>query len=294
MEKGSVHDYVEVDYHHPDGTIRKLAATTSHLLGPDPGGGDFMGFVAQFKDITEVFNLRREEAELLQEKAKVSREKIESLNKLAMGVAHEIRNPVVSIGGFAARIARKETISEEIREYTDHIIQAAERLEKLVNDVDQCCSLPPPSLTDGDLAQVAGKVVEEMSPSADNRHIKLVIDDSAPMERRFWFDPFLIAEAIQALLDNAIHFSRDGAEVTIFLGKRDGAAVIEVQDSGSGITARDLNFVFDPFFSTRPQASGLGLTLVERVVQEHTGRIELESAPGVGTTVRILVPGRSL
>lgn len=293
MEKGSVHDYKEVNYHHPLGTIRRLAATTSYLLGGEQEGNTFIGFVAQFKDITEVFRLRREEEELLREKERASREKSESLHKLAMGVAHEIRNPVVSIGGFAARIAREEKISEEIKEYSDHIIQAAGRLEKVVHDVDQCCSLPPPNLTDGDLSQVVKTVVEARRSNAAERHISLDMHSSIPLGHGFRFDPILIGKAMDALLDNAIHFSREGGQVNVSLGLTDGCAVIEVQDFGAGISSQDLEFVFDPFFSTRPRASGLGLTLVKRVVREHTGEIEVESEPGTGTTIRILLPGNS-
>ncbi|MEJ2716968.1 MAG: ATP-binding protein [Deltaproteobacteria bacterium] len=294
MVEGNLHDYREVDYHHPRGTIRRLAATTSYLLGSNEDGSTFTGFVAQFKDITEIFKLRREEKELIQEKERVSLEKIESLNKLAMGVAHEIRNPVVSIGGFASRIAREQNLDEEIREYADHIVQAAGRLEKLVHEVDECCSLPPPRLTDGDLSQVVSDVVQAMQPSAHERHISLLVQSSIPVGHGFQFDPVLIGKAVHALIDNAIHFSKEGGRVMVSVGRGDGSAIIEVEDSGTGIASQDLEFVFDPFFSTRPQAFGLGLTMVERVVQEHTGRIEVESAPGTGTTIRILLPSQSL
>ena len=102
ISKQSVNGYKEVDYHHPDGSIRRLAATTSYLVDIGDRQTSFTGFVALFKDITEIAELRRKEKQFIQERHKIAREKIRSLQKLAMGVAHEIRNPIVTIGGFAA------------------------------------------------------------------------------------------------------------------------------------------------------------------------------------------------
>ena len=98
--KKDIKNYREVDYRHPDGSVRRLAVTTSYLLARGDHESTFVGFVALFKDITEVFRLRRIEHNLVKEKERIDRARISSLHKLAMGVAHEIRNPVVTIGGF--------------------------------------------------------------------------------------------------------------------------------------------------------------------------------------------------
>ncbi len=97
----------------------------------------FIGFVALFKDITEIFRLRRMEEYLTKEKARIAHEKISSLHKLAMGVAHEIRNPTVTIGGFAARIPRNPTNSEETRRFAKNIVEDARKLEAVVDEVQQ-------------------------------------------------------------------------------------------------------------------------------------------------------------
>ncbi len=93
VQNQSVNYYSEVDYRHPDGSIKRLTATTTYFVTEGDRESTLRGFVALFKDITEVFRLRRKEQELIQEKQRIDRERIRSLHKLAMGVAHEIRKP---------------------------------------------------------------------------------------------------------------------------------------------------------------------------------------------------------
>ena len=93
VEKKCVNEYREVDYLHPKGMSKRLAVTTSYLMAEGVCETALVGFVAVFRDVTEVFNLRRNERDLLREKQRIAHEKVKSLDRLAMGVAHEIRNP---------------------------------------------------------------------------------------------------------------------------------------------------------------------------------------------------------
>lgn len=286
----SINQYSEVDYHHPDGSIKRLAATTSYLLGQEENQSAFVGIVALFKDITENYTWRRKEEELIREKEKMAGQKMESIRKLAMGVAHEIRNPVVTIGGFAARILRDEKNLEETRRYASNILEDAGRLERAVEKVHQYCNLPQLNAVRGDLGTVIENAVEHVRPGAVQRKIELIFHESDPGPRRISFDASLIKMALINLLENAVVFSPDNSRVAISLHYDDQAATIEVTDSGPGIRERDLPFIFDPFFSTKPQADGMGLAIVERILQEHMGRIEVASASSEGTTMRITLP----
>jgi signal transduction histidine kinase len=103
----------------------------------------------------------------------------------------------------------------------------------------------------------------------------------------------MIKTSLLLLLDNALDFSADGAVVELSAYRIGEQTVIEVKDSGSGIKEQDLEFIFNPFFSTKTHGTGMGLAMVERIVNEHMGRIEVESKMGVGTTIRLILPGGS-
>jgi PAS domain S-box-containing protein len=286
----NVNNYSEVDYHHPDGFVRRLAATTSYLMAAGEYESTFIGFVALFKDITEVFNLRREEQELIREKDRIAKEKIRSLHKLAMGVAHEIRNPMVTIGGFATRILKDEENPEETRRYGQIIVDHVKQLEKVVDRVHECCDLPDVNPTKGNISTIVAEAVSEMASSGLKRNISLKFRDQTAEQHSVTFDPYLFRLAVKQVLANAIGFSNDGAVVDTAVYPTSEGTVLEVKDYGSGIKDEDKEYIFDPFFSTRAHSTGMGLAIVERVVHEHMGRIEVESEFGKGTTVRIMLP----
>ncbi len=290
VQNQSVNYYSEVDYHHPDGSVKRLTATTTYFVTESDRESTLKGFVALFKDITEVFRLRRKEQELIQEKQRIDRERIRSLHKLAMGVAHEIRNPMVSIGGFAARIARDERNSEETRRYAQNIVEEARKLEIVVDEIQQYCNLPQLKTLKGEISVVVGQLVSQIRPVGLGKNIRIKFHDSLPAHHQTTFDPFLIRMAVRHLLDNAVEFSPDGGLVEVSLYLADQGIALEVKNSGVGIADRDREYIFDPFFSTRAHGSGMGLAIVERIVREHMGRIEVESKPGMGSMFRLVLP----
>lgn len=276
----SVNRYSEVEYFRPDGSLRKLACTTSYLIVDEEQTRPVVGFVAIFKDITEISNLRLQEQKLIQDK-------LTSLNKLAMGVAHEIRNPVVTIGGFASRIAREQVNPLSTRQYAQNILADARRLEAVVEEVQNFCDLPPVRLLKGKVSGTVVEAIQRVTPRAEPRGITISLENSMPENTAVAFDPTLIRIAVEKILENAIDFSPDGGAIQVNISGRKDAATIEVVDHGRGISERDLQFVFDPFFSTKTFAAGMGLAVVDRIVRDHLGRLELHSTRGSGTTVRV-------
>ncbi len=287
--KKSINEYSEVDYRHPDGSVRRLAVTTSYLLADTEHESIFVGFIALFKDITEVFDLRRKEKELIDEKGRIAKEKINSLHKLAMGVAHEIRNPMVTIGGFAARILRDPRNAEDTRSYAKSILEDARKLEKVVDKIQQYCNLPEVRLSDGDLVKMIEQTLAQTRSSAKKCGVELRFQSLVSCQYPAEFDADLLKIAIMNLLENAIDFSPEGGTVHVRLDHHEQSVVIEIRDSGPGISEKDREFIFDPFFSTRIHRSGMGLALVERIVHEHMGRIEVDSTEGEGTTFRVVL-----
>ncbi len=199
-------------------------------------------------------------------------------------------NPMVSIGGFAARIARDERNSEETRRYAQNIVEEARRLEIVVDEIQQYCNLPQIRALTGEISVVVGQVVSQMRPVGLEKKVRIEFHDSLPAHHEMTFDPFLIRMAARHLLANAIEFSSGGGLIEVSLYSADQGIVLEVKDSGVGISDLDREYIFDPFFSTRAHGSGMGLAIVERIVREHMGRIEVESKPGMGTMFRMVLP----
>ncbi len=293
LRHSSMSYYSEVDYHHPHGAVKRLAATTTYFVTEGDSESTVIGFVALLKDVTEVFGLRRKEQELVQEKQRIDRERIRSLHKLAMGVAHEIRNPMVTIGGFAARILRNEKNLEETRRYAKNIVEEARKLEIVVDEIQQYCNLPEMNPSKGEISVVVGEAVSQMVPAGLQRKVSIRFHDSVPPQQPVMFDPFLVRLAVVHLVKNSIDFSPEGGLVDVSLSLADEGTVLEVKDSGSGVADQDLEYIFDPFFSTRARGSGMGLAIVERIVREHMGRIEVDSKLGTGTTIRLVIPKSS-
>lgn len=285
-----VNDYSEVDYYPPDGGKKRLGATTSYLMESNLGKNHFIGFVAMFRDITEVYTLRQQEKKLMEERDRVSNEKMRSLNKLAMGVAHEIRNPVVMIGGFARRIIKHPDSNREAISYAEKILEGARRLESLVDEVQCCANLANLRPALGSLADVAMEAVREMEILAEQKSVRILFHDLRSRHFNSMFDPVMMKVAIINVLQNAIDFSAPWSAVDVFIHDNDGETVLGVKDYGSGIADSDREFVFDPFFSTKPQGTGMGLAVTGRIVHEHGGKIQLDSIPGKGSIFRISVP----
>lgn len=290
IQEKSVHNYREVNYHHPDGSTRRLAATTSYLMDDTSSATRFIGFMAMFKDITEVFLLRRQEKHLIEERQKVLSEKAQSMQKLATGVAHEIRNPTVTIGGFAARLLRLDDVPKVVPDCADKILSGAQRLESLVEDVESYCDLGAPKLVKGNVVGVVKESVAQVAPTARSRNIDIKLRDDISRDTVSHFDPDLLRRAMVSLLQNSIDFSDKGSCVDIVVSATHEEIVIEVQDKGDGIRPEDMNYVFNPFFSTRADRPGMGLPTVRKIVHEHMGNLSVDSSRGLGTTVRVSLP----
>ena len=283
-----IHDYKEVDYHHPNGELKRLAATTSYLMDPRQGEERLLGFVVIFRDVTEIHVLREREKRLNEEKQRIAKEKIRSLNKLAMGVAHEIRNPVVTIGGFANRIIKINHNSDEIRRYAMNIMDGVKRLEDVVDQIQDCADLPMIKPVEARMSATLNNAIERMRQKADKRNIEIHFMDETEFDCLEYFDPRLLDIAVTKLLDNSIDFSPEGSSIVVRLYTNEMHVILEFEDHGSGINDSDMEFIFNPFFSTRAVGVGVGLTIVERIVGEHGAKIEVESKVNFGTTFRIL------
>jgi len=232
------------------------------------------------------------EAELKETQTRLLRsERMAALGQLSQGVAHEVRNPVMSIGGFALRMLKSLDPGHAAAKYAQIIVQETGRLEQMVKDIDQFTKMPEPVLKEwrlSDLVDAAIRLWEEDHARGDIAvEIELLPDDPT-----LYVDKRQMTRALLHLMRNASDAMPEGGTLSL-VANWDGAFVsIAIRDSGSGIASEDLPRIFDPFFTSKTHGSGLGLTTVNRIVSDHNGEVRVSSLPGQGTEVRVLLDPR--
>jgi signal transduction histidine kinase len=239
-----------------------------------------------YQRLQEKFALSREEVKRTQQKV-IQSERLAALGRLSQGVAHEVRNPVMSIGGFASRL--KQNLSPEDPEYTyvEIILEQVARLEQMVRDVETFTKMPEPEFKEVKLKQIITGALDGWRQRREDVRLRLALP---PDEITFPGDEWLLAEVFRHLFENGGEAMPDGGTLTVSVHLEGQQIVIKVADTGKGISAEDLPRIFDPFFTSKTQGTGLGLTTVHRIVSEHHGDIEVRSTPGAGTEFRIVLP----
>lgn len=208
---------------------------------------------------------------------------------MAMGVAHSIRNPVMSIGGLARRLERDFGDMPDVREKLDYIIEGSDRLEAIVKEFEKFSKKDDLSFTVTDIVPLIRQVMEKYGRNRAAAGIRFdFVPDEESMPCRI--DPVLFRKVLDEILTNSIEAIGRGGSITIRLEREGNFVRIDIVDTSIGIPSADLTKIFDPFFSTKTRRIGLGLTYVHRIIEEHQGTIEAESEEGHGTTFTIRIP----
>ncbi|KPL11356.1 hypothetical protein AMJ85_03740 [candidate division BRC1 bacterium SM23_51] len=222
------------------------------------------------------------------QRALVLKEKLALLGEMAATVAHEIRNPLTAVRGFAQRIARKRS-DDRVCEYCTFIVEEVDRLNRVIEDVLDFARRLSPSRTPTDLNALVRGTVQLLQEELVQNEITMVpnLDLSLP---KVLLDPSQIKQVLVNLVQNARQAMDREGTLTLATERRGDFAVLIVSDTGGGIAPEHLERIWEPFFTTRTHGTGLGLALVRRVVEDHGGRVEAESRLGEGTTFSIYLP----
>jgi len=273
--------------------------------------------------------LERTLSELRQAQALlVHKEKMASLGQTTAGVAHEINNPlafVISINdtltldfkdvfGFvnavgdqldavrqgapsaaraidaAAKAAELGILAESVPRKLATSAEGLERIRQIVADLRVFSRLDEAEHKDVDLVESLAATLRFLEPLRRDRGV--TIETSFPPAFRLFCSPGALNQAVSNLVANALQASRPGGSVRVSLLPEDSRVVIRVADDGYGIPKENVSRVFDPFFTTKPvgEGVGLGLAIAHQVVASHGGTIAIESEPGRGTTMDIVLP----
>jgi signal transduction histidine kinase len=243
-----------------------------------------------YRRLEKRFELNARELKTAQDKLILS-ERLVAMSHLVQGVAHEIRNPVTTIGGFARRIKKILKKDPEVDKYLNVILEESERLESLVRQVHEYTSVLAATLAMDDIRATLHDVVNKFEPIAQQQGVTLVtkIDESLPLTR---MASAQIMTALSNIMENALEAMPNGGELVLEAKQRNSQLFLKILDTGHGIRQEYLNSVYDPFFSSKTHGAGLGLAVVYQIVKNHDGEITIQSQEGKGTSVTIQLPVR--
>jgi two-component system sensor histidine kinase HydH len=243
--------------------------------------GECFGQVILFKDLTEIRALHQE----LEKNRRLA-----SVGRLAAGVAHEIRNPLSSIKGFATYFKEKYRDSDRDQEIAGIMIREVDRLNRVVGQLlefSRPIRLHFQQVALNPFFQNAFRLVDRQIRESGVTMILDMPDDSLVAV----MDADKMSQVMLNLTLNALEAMKAGGRLTVRVsGSVEGSIQIQVIDSGSGIDPKDQPHIFEPYFSTKRTGTGLGLAIVHNIVKAHQGDILVDSRPGEGTTVRITLP----
>jgi PAS domain S-box-containing protein len=246
-------------------------------------GRKVIGAVGVLRDLTE---------QVATQQRLIQREKLASLGEMAAGVAHEIRNPLGGIKMATRLLASGDVEGGRIpQEMAQSIVSGIVEIERIIADLLEYARDTRLDVAEYPLARILGPALEAAVPPAERHRVRVMahgLDDDvvAPV------DGARLRQVVANVLKNAVEATegRPDGLVEVRLTRRGAAAVVEITDNGLGIPAAARERIFLPFFTTKPTGTGLGMAIVKKIMDLHGGEIELESAPGRGTTVRLIIP----
>uniref|UniRef100_A0A7V1EIH8 histidine kinase n=1 Tax=candidate division WOR-3 bacterium TaxID=2052148 RepID=A0A7V1EIH8_UNCW3 len=229
------------------------------------------GCVLIFKDLSEI---RR-----LEEKAKQN-ERLSYLGKMASWVAHEIRNPLTSIDGFAQLLTTTDD-KERMKNYIEEIHKGAHRINHIIDDILTFACSKKMEFKKINLYELINDILMTIKVRCEFQTdgMPLVKGEEESLRRLF---VNLITNSVEAMDENGF--------LQIKFGRKDDFIIAHVIDKGKGIDEKELKNIFTPFYTTKPRGTGLGLAIVKKIVDDHNGKIEIESKLGQGTKISVLLP----
>ncbi|ACH39665.1 sensor histidine kinase, Cache_1 and HAMP domain-containing [Citrifermentans bemidjiense Bem] len=249
-------------------------------VGFFPIGADAeQGLTVTLRNETQRENLQEEMMRL---------DRLASLGKLSAGIAHEVRNPLTGISLLLDDLHDQASSGPEDRDLIKKALAEIERVEKLINALLNYSSPVRADFRECDLNRLVCDTVLLMRRQCERQKVQLNLTEGEVPPLRL--DPEKIKQAVLNIIKNAQEALPEGGRIEVVTSVQDGYAVIGIGDDGPGIASHDLPLIFEPFFTRKGAGTGLGLSITQRIVEEHHGKVRVETAPGGGTRFTIELP----
>lgn len=216
-------------------------------------------------------------------------EKLAALGEMSAKVAHEIRNPLTSIGGFARRVSKSLKTSDPNRDYLDIIIKETDRLERILNEQLQFAQLSRPRLRMEDINAVVEESLQLVSEEAFGRRAKILKKLSLDLPKLL-LDYDKIKQVVINILQNALKFLPAGGKLRVETRKVGDSVHLVIANEGERIPGELMDRLFVPFFTSGKDGTGLGLAVAYQIVREHGGEIKVKSDKEWGTVFCVCLP----
>ncbi|RPI36014.1 MAG: PAS domain S-box protein [Nitrospiraceae bacterium] len=260
-----------------DGALITLSVTTAPLLDSD---GTLTGGVELFRDITEIKRMERERK-----------------NILSM-FAHDMKNPVTTVGGFLSRLfsGKAGPLTEKQQGYLAIMQDELDKLSALITNFLEFARFEAkeykPVYGPFHIESDVYKNIEAVRVEADTKKITIQRELPEDLLPVFNADAIMINRVIRNLLGNAIKYTKPRGTITVRLSKQDNAILVQISDTGIGISEEHIPYIFDAFYrvSRDSTGSGLGLAISKAIIEAHGGRIWAESVYGQGSTFSFTLP----
>jgi two-component system sensor histidine kinase PilS (NtrC family) len=251
------------------------------------GDGAAVGLIGVCQDLSSIKQLEQRMRQA---------DRLAAVGRLSANIAHEIRNPLASVSGAIEALAKELPPDATRGRLVEIVLRESQRLNQLITEFLDYARPAPMTLVEVDMATLLEEVIVLLEHRRLPDGLKVAREISAPLPARA--DPQQLRQAIWNLCLNAVQAMPEGGELRVGgrpLSLASGQSRLElwIADTGAGIAESDLPHVFEPFYSTKPGGTGLGLAAVYRIVQDHGGHIEVRSRAGQGTTMIIGLPARS-
>jgi len=221
-------------------------------------------------------------------------EELAAIGELSAGIAHEIRNPLVAIKTSVGLLQEETELTDEGHQLLEVVREETEQMAAIVEDFLQFARPRQPSFEEVEVNQVLRDVMKRYKEVNDNKEIHWIenLNDDLPV---LWLDRYQIQQVFTNLVLNSLDAMENGGTLEIRSQKiddaeSDGSIQIIVRDTGTGILPDHLNKIFQPFYSTKEKGTGMGLAICRRIIDQHSGDIEVESESGKGTNFSVILP----
>ena len=277
----------EFEYKAGDGRTLVIGFSSAPLLSPSSEGA---GVLINFQDLTRIKRM---------EESLKRADRLAAIGELAARIAHEIRNPLASISGSVQLIAAGEGVQDKDQRLFGIVMRETDRLNHLIEDFLAYARPTRPAPAAVNLHSMVDEIRSLLD--ADQRFSRIEVDNRVDPLLELAVDPHLFRQVLWNLLVNAADAMPEGGTVSVYGqcedevragGERRQTCRITVVDTGCGMSADLVSHVFEPFYTTKPGGTGLGLATVYRIVEAHGGRIAVKSREGEGTEFTIYLPAR--
>jgi two-component system sensor histidine kinase HydH len=219
-------------------------------------------------------------------------ERFAAVGEAAAYVSHEIKNPLMVIGGFARQLERNPEVPQTAGTKLRIISGEVKRLENFLGELRDFTRPAAPAKQEGDLNALVQEVVTMMQETAKEMNIELVAKPAGDLPLTFFY-PNQMKQVLINLIKNALEaMDAAGGVITLSTMFKGDQVHLSVEDTGKGIEPEIIQDIFNPFFTTKKTGTGLGLAVINKIIEDHYGTISVKSSKGQGTSFTINLPCR--